>query len=72
MSGTDPRSGPLDAAMWTVWQAGPWRALTEDMAPAEREAAADAVLRHQVVLNAAGAVATLMLPDEMAELRWWR
>ena len=66
----DDRAGtlepdPLDAAMHSVWLHGDWRWLTKNMTTEEREAAADAVQRHNTLLN------DPELADDVLDLRWW-
>ena len=60
---------PLDSAMFSVWLHGNWRWLTSNMTTDQREAAADAVQRHDVWISAQD--------DDLdrisgADLRWWR
>ncbi len=57
----------LDAAMFSVWLHGNWRWLTTQMTTDEREAAADAVRRHDVASDDG---LTDPIGDE--SLRWWR
>jgi hypothetical protein len=59
------RLAALDGAVHSVWLHGKWRWLTSNMTTEQREAAADAVQRHSVVID----------PDEPLtdeDLRWWR
>lgn len=56
----------LDGAMYRVWRHGDWRAVTVPMSDEERDAAADAVLRHDANISA-----DHDSPDPF-ELRWWR
>lgn len=58
---------PLDGAMYSVWQRGEWRWLTEDMDAEEREAAADAVQRHSDQHSRARGEE----PAPIVALRWW-
>jgi hypothetical protein len=66
-SGGEPN--PLDAAMHSVWLHGNWRFLTSQMTTEEREAAADAVQRHNEWANRQD---DDLGPIDNAGLRWWR
>lgn len=67
----DRAADAVDAAMHSVWLHGDWRYLTKKMTTEEREAAADAVQRYHLELNAYdGTEEPLPLSDE--DLRWWR
>ncbi len=60
---------PGDAAWGSIWLRGDWEWLTKNMAPPEREHAADAVARWSAVLNAEDHD---LEAEEPEGLRWWR
>lgn len=56
----------LDAAMFSVWLHGDWFFLTRSMTTEEKDAAADAVRRHEATVHESGD----NLIDDLC-LRWW-
>lgn len=61
---------PLDAAMWTVWRHGDWRAATEKMTPRSRDLAAAAVLRYSQKLDPGDDDPTRR-PLSRHQIVWW-
>lgn len=66
---SDPVVGELDAAMHSVWLHGDWFWLTRWMTTGQREAAADAVHRHEATAEEADAPGDAGISDR--GLRWW-